>query len=193
MQRKATAVSSVDDVARQTEDEKDEAEVDLSLDILNFEQHISNPTEIPASAITNSILNSPPQADDISNAQPSIAENPAFNIETQPPIASLPTEPSIDVNPLTVTAAPVPTTEKARAPPEIQEAVPVAAFDIANSQSSLGESAAAQSVAASAARASSKIPRRKPGARECMQISRRFGAKIIPQKYMDILMVSSSA
>jgi hypothetical protein len=26
-----------------------------------------------------------------------------------------------------------------------------------------------------------------------MQISRRFGAKIIPQKYMDILMVSSSA
>jgi hypothetical protein len=37
---------------------------------------------------------------------------------------------------------------------------------------------------------SSKYPRRKPGARECMQISRRFGSGIIPQNYMDILMVS---
>ena len=33
-----------------------------------------------------------------------------------------------------------------------------------------------------------KVPRRKPGARECMQISRRFGANVIPQKYMDILL-----
>jgi hypothetical protein len=35
-----------------------------------------------------------------------------------------------------------------------------------------------------------KYPRRKPGARECMQISRRFGSGIIPQNYMDILIVS---
>mmetsp|Transcript_10231 Transcript_10231/g.19166 ORF Transcript_10231/g.19166 Transcript_10231/m.19166 type:complete len:922 (+) Transcript_10231:109-2874(+) len=35
---------------------------------------------------------------------------------------------------------------------------------------------------------SSKYPRRKPGARECMQISRRFGSGVIPQNYMDILM-----
>ena len=34
---------------------------------------------------------------------------------------------------------------------------------------------------------SSKSARRKPGARECMQISRRFGADVIPQQYMDIL------
>lgn len=34
----------------------------------------------------------------------------------------------------------------------------------------------------------SKEPRRKPGARECMQISRRFGVKVVPQKYMDILL-----
>jgi len=33
-----------------------------------------------------------------------------------------------------------------------------------------------------------KVPRRKPGARECMQISRRFGNRVIPKKYMDILM-----
>jgi hypothetical protein len=32
-----------------------------------------------------------------------------------------------------------------------------------------------------------KVPRRKPGARECMQISRRFGVKIISKKYMDTL------
>jgi len=35
-----------------------------------------------------------------------------------------------------------------------------------------------------------KTPRRKPGARECMQISRRFGVQIIPEKYMDTLLVS---
>ena len=33
-----------------------------------------------------------------------------------------------------------------------------------------------------------KIPRRKPGARECMQISRRFGVKVIPEKYMKVLL-----
>jgi len=33
-----------------------------------------------------------------------------------------------------------------------------------------------------------KTPRRKPGARECMQISRRFGVNIIPEKYMNILL-----
>jgi hypothetical protein len=33
-----------------------------------------------------------------------------------------------------------------------------------------------------------KLPRRKPGARECMQISRRFGVREIPQKYMDVLL-----
>ena len=35
-----------------------------------------------------------------------------------------------------------------------------------------------------------KVPRRKPGARECMQISRRFGVQVIQQKYMDTLLVS---
>jgi hypothetical protein len=35
---------------------------------------------------------------------------------------------------------------------------------------------------------SSKVPRRKPGARECMQISRRFGVRVIPQRYMDTLL-----
>lgn len=39
------------------------------------------------------------------------------------------------------------------------------------------------------AAAVTKAPRRKPGARECMQISRRFGVNVIPQKYMDILLV----
>ncbi|KAG7347823.1 PHD-finger domain containing protein [Nitzschia inconspicua] len=35
---------------------------------------------------------------------------------------------------------------------------------------------------------STKTPRRKPGARECMQISRRFGVKVIPEKHMKILL-----
>ena len=34
------------------------------------------------------------------------------------------------------------------------------------------------------ATSSAKVPRRKPGARECMQISRRFGVRVIPDKYM---------
>jgi len=33
-----------------------------------------------------------------------------------------------------------------------------------------------------------KVPRRKPGARECMQISRRFGVQVIPDKYMETLL-----
>lgn len=37
----------------------------------------------------------------------------------------------------------------------------------------------------------SRVPRRKPGARECMQISRKFGAQVIPNKYIQILMVSA--
>ena len=32
-----------------------------------------------------------------------------------------------------------------------------------------------------------KPPRRKPGARECMNISKRFGVHVIPEKYMEIL------
>jgi PHD-finger len=35
----------------------------------------------------------------------------------------------------------------------------------------------------------SRVPRRKPGARECMQISRKFGAQVIPTKYIQILLV----
>lgn len=33
-----------------------------------------------------------------------------------------------------------------------------------------------------------KTPRRKPGARECVQISRRFGTRVIPEKYSEILL-----
>jgi hypothetical protein len=33
-----------------------------------------------------------------------------------------------------------------------------------------------------------KVPRRKPGARECMQMSRRFGARVISDNHMDILL-----
>jgi hypothetical protein len=41
--------------------------------------------------------------------------------------------------------------------------------------------------AAAAARSSSRTPRRKPGARECMQISRRFGVRVIPEAYVEIM------
>lgn len=44
------------------------------------------------------------------------------------------------------------------------------------------------SMVSAQASSSTKAPRRKPGARECMQISRRFGAEIIPESYMDILL-----
>jgi hypothetical protein len=49
--------------------------------------------------------------------------------------------------------------------------------------------AAAASVPSEEADASRevKVPRRKPGARECMQISRRFGVRVIPDKYVEIM------
>jgi hypothetical protein len=36
--------------------------------------------------------------------------------------------------------------------------------------------------------ATTKTPRRKPGARECMQLSRRFGVNVIPERSMNILL-----
>ena len=62
----------------------------------------------------------------------------------------------------------------------------------ASSKSSQVSAAAPATVSASEKNTASihKVPRRKPGARECMQISRRFGANVIPQQYMDTLLVS---
>ena len=55
----------------------------------------------------------------------------------------------------------------------------------------LVRTAAAKSAMAgggNAAGSGKKEPRRKPGARECMQISRKFGTDVIDQRYFDILM-----
>lgn len=52
----------------------------------------------------------------------------------------------------------------------------------------LTESFEADKIGSNAESTPNKIPRRKPGARECMQISRRFGVNVIPQKYMDTLL-----
>ena len=46
----------------------------------------------------------------------------------------------------------------------------------------------AAAAAKSALAYSKSGPRRKPGARECMQMSRKWGADVIEQKYFDILM-----
>jgi len=51
--------------------------------------------------------------------------------------------------------------------------------------------AAARSAIAAGGRtpgSSRKEPRRKPGARECMQMSRKFGTGVLEQKYFDVLM-----
>lgn len=51
--------------------------------------------------------------------------------------------------------------------------------------------AAAKSAIATGGRtpgSSRKEPRRKPGARECMQMSRKFGTGVLEQKYFDVLM-----
>lgn len=48
-----------------------------------------------------------------------------------------------------------------------------------------------QSTANPNEKSTGRVPRRKPGARECMQISRRFGANVISQQYMETLLVSS--
>lgn len=57
-------------------------------------------------------------------------------------------------------------------------------------RNSLPSAAGTPGFAAVADAASGKITRRKPGARECMQISRKFGSGVIDQRYFDILMVS---
>lgn len=62
---------------------------------------------------------------------------------------------------------------------------------VANSQTAFGDStktkASVQFLSPITGQPLSKEPRRKPGARECMQISRRFGVNVIPEKYMEVL------
>ncbi|KAL3801016.1 hypothetical protein HJC23_002309 [Cyclotella cryptica] len=56
------------------------------------------------------------------------------------------------------------------------------------SSSGFLERSAAAAAKSAIAGATKVGPRRKPGARECMQMSRKFGANVIEQKYFDVLM-----
>ena len=52
----------------------------------------------------------------------------------------------------------------------------------------LAQRSAASAAKSNLALSSKKEPRRKPGARECMQISRKFNTTVIDEKYFDVLM-----
>jgi len=51
-----------------------------------------------------------------------------------------------------------------------------------------GVSASRAPLAAGSSSSSKLVPRRKPGARECMQLSRRFGANVIEEEHMETLL-----
>lgn len=73
--------------------------------------------------------------------------------------------------------------------PAVASAISSTTMTMSTRGASQPATAASQSMSAHASRIdNSKQPRRKPGARECMQISRRFGVKEIPEKYIEILM-----
>mmetsp|Transcript_11938 Transcript_11938/g.34485 ORF Transcript_11938/g.34485 Transcript_11938/m.34485 type:complete len:1165 (+) Transcript_11938:106-3600(+) len=89
-----------------------------------------------------------------------------------------------------VTAANGAQTSNASQLAEANETVPATAAAARTRAPSLTDSVSENAAADAAASttASGKVPRRKPGARECMQISRRFGNKVIPERYMEILL-----
>jgi hypothetical protein len=70
-------------------------------------------------------------------------------------------------------------------PPTMEAPIPVSV--IAPAAASLPVKVPSVAVAADSSK-DTKMPRRKPGARECMQISRRFGVREIPPKYMEVLL-----
>ena len=87
----------------------------------------------------------------------------------------------------TPTVVPTPLATPTVAPVSPAGAVSTPALPQVASSISQLPTAEAQASAPQADVPPAKVPRRKPGARECMQISRRFGVKVIPQKYMDTL------
>ena len=100
-----------------------------------------------------------------------------------------PLQPSVDAPvPLAHVVAPPP--EPVLAPDPPPRKISEAAIKRAKAAAERAKTAAASTFPTgphALAITSSKAPRRKPGARECMQISRRFGQRIIPEKYIEIL------
>jgi hypothetical protein len=116
---------------------------------------------------------------------PTERKPPATIIETNilPPQAV----PKVEVKPAPV-AASAPVTPAAAAAPTAKPKPPVALnFDIKALVKSAVQNIPTDLEEEKANGGPIKVPRRKPGARECMQISRRFGVRVIPRKYMNTL------
>eukprot|EP00978_Attheya_sp_CCMP212_P011568 scaffold28619_cov44-Attheya_sp.AAC.1 len=64
---------------------------------------------------------------------------------------------------------------------------PVSANNVSTTNTTITTTPATTAPATLGSGPPAKVPRRKPGARECMQISRRFGANVIAQTYMETL------
>lgn len=124
---------------------------------------------------------------------------PSFSSPTAPNAApgSIPVAPLVNtsvspdplVNAVThkiVPPAPKPPPAKPPAAPVTATPAP-AATAAGTKMTDSNSSSPVPSAATTAAQSNEKTPRRKPGARECVQISRRFGVRVIPETYMEIL------
>lgn len=142
------------------------------------------------------------------NVQPSVRINTVPSIATIPPMVE-PTPVSVPPTAMKPVSAPMssststslPTTGQSTllSPSKISDPAPATnnvepAAVISTAAITTAKAAVPQPLTASASvpppiaqNKEVKVPRRKPGARECMQISRRFGVRAIPQKYMDIM------
>lgn len=140
---------------------------------------------LPPSPVSNPSLvlkpvfpSSPPLISSSSTAVPK-----AVTISTQKPLATVPgtTAESNIANVIKRMPDPLPVLPMQRVPMPTAIRVPVPlphTLHTGSSQKVLTTAGEGQSV---------KVPRRKPGARECMQMSRRFGVQVIPQRYMTTL------
>ena len=140
----------------------------------------------------------------------SAAPSQSAKIEQKlPALSSTAPEPSIEDDqklPALTTAAPAPSVESDQMmiavaaggssthPVDVKSSLGAAvAMQPAPSEAAVNDPSQAYynsaSISDSAQGQPAKVPRRKPGARECMQISRRFGVNVIPEKWMDTLLV----
>lgn len=170
----------------------------------------SLPEQIPGFCATESVdskpaaeptkVPSPPAS--VPDLPPPQVPLPASVNVVMPTVAAAAAPPEVEVatkvaSSTGTAAAAAPVAEEASPPPVVAETTvtpklpptipPIPASAIAPVSASIPAkvSSAAQAVDSSK---ETKMPRRKPGARECMQISRRFGVREIPQKYMDVLL-----
>lgn len=108
----------------------------------------------------------------------------APSVPTPAGLPSAPSAPVISASAVASVKIPAPASMSAATAAALSVPYPAAAVAAAAAASASAQS----SVNQEESQKETKVPRRKPGARECMQLSRRFGPHVIPDVHMETLL-----